>query len=86
MIGLAGPDIEGPAMPRAGDDMTVEPAVGERAPAMGADPVDGEDLAAHIEERHGLETSAPLTTSVNEGVEGLPRADPGAPAPPAGRT
>src|SRR5260370_1192019 len=54
MIGLAGPDIEGPAMPRAGDDMTVEPAVRERAPAMWADRVDGEDLAAHIEERHGL--------------------------------
>jgi hypothetical protein len=32
------------------------------------------------------DTSAPLTTPVNEGVEGLPRADPGVPAPPADRT
>ena len=35
MIGLAGPDIEGPAMPGAGHDMAVEPAVGEWAPRCG---------------------------------------------------
>jgi hypothetical protein len=37
MIGPAGPDIEGPAMPGASEDMAVEPAVGEGSPPMRAD-------------------------------------------------
>src|SRR5216683_6561059 len=35
MIGPAGSDIEGPAMPGAGHDMAVEPAVGEGSPRCG---------------------------------------------------
>ena len=51
----------------------------------------GEDLAADVEERHGTgpsDTNAPPVISVNEDVEGLalPGADPGASAPPEGRT
>src|SRR5256712_12249973 len=54
MVGVAGRDVEGPAVPWARDDRAGERSVGEGPAPVRADGVDREDLAVDVEEGHRL--------------------------------
>jgi hypothetical protein len=116
MIGPAGPDIEGPTMPGASEDMAVEPAVGEGSPRCGQTALMAKTSPPTLKSAMGskgpttilpvpdgrsaswatlancamgpIPSDTKADISVNEDVErlGLPGADPGASAPPEGRT